>query len=309
MQMKKKRISLDSYRENLELSVMIFPAILFFLLIHYVPMGGIFLAFKRFRLDLGFIKSPWVGFENFRFFFISGKAFIVTINTVLFNLAFIFTSTLLQIITAIFLNEIGSKIFKRASQSLLFLPHFISWVVIGAFAYNLLSYEYGIINSLLKQLGLNPINFYSQPSIWKYFLVFVNSWKWVGYGAIVYLATIVSIDPELFDSAKIDGANVFQQIFHITLPQMTPTIITLFMLNLGTLLRGDFQMFYQLIGQNSLLYNATDVIDTYVYRSLTQNFDVGMAAAAGLYQSVFCFLTIIAANFLLKKIRKDYALF
>ncbi len=299
----------DTYRENLELTIMILPAIAFFILIHYLPMGGVFLAFKRYKLDLGFFNSPWVGFENFRFFFISGKASIVTVNTILYNLAFIFSSTLLQILTAILLNEAGSKLFKRVSQSFLFLPHFISWVVIGAFAYNVLSYEYGILNGLLKSFGAEPINYYSKPEIWKYILVFINSWKWVGYGAIVYLATIVSIDPELYDSAKIDGANVFQQIFNITLPQMIPTIIILFLLNLGTLLRGDFQMFYQLIGQNSLLYEATDVIDTYVYRSLTQNFNVGMAAAAGLYQSAFCFLAIITANFVVKKFRKEYSLF
>jgi putative aldouronate transport system permease protein len=292
-----------------ELILMSIPAVLFFFLFHYVPMGGVILAFKQYQIDKGFLGSPWVGFENFRFFFISGKAWLVTRNTVLYNLVFILTGTFLQITVAIFLSEIRSKLFKRISQSSLFLPHFISWVVIGAFAYNLFSYEYGIINSVLLKFNLPPVNIYGTPGAWKYILVFVNAWKWVGYGSIIYLASIISIDSSFYESAKMDGANIFQQIFYITIPSITPVIVTLFLLNLGTLLRGDFQMFYQLTGQNSLLYNATDVIDTYVYRSLTKNFNVGMSAAAGLFQSVFCFITIIAANGLVKRISRDYSLF
>jgi putative aldouronate transport system permease protein len=298
-------------KRNKILILMVFPAVSYFILFHYVPMIGILMAFKDYTTG-GYreiFTSPWAGLKNFRFFFISGKAALVTINTVLYNLAFIIIGNIAQIFAAIVLSELKSVSFKKISQSMMFLPYFISWVVVGAFIYNIFNYEYGFLNSVLNALGFDSFNAYGTPGAWKYILVSVNTWRWTGYGSIIYLAAIMSIDTEYYDAAKIDGANIFQQIRHITLPLLVPTIIILFLLKLGTLLRGDFQMFYQIIGNAGNLYDATDIIDTYVFRMLTETTELSMAAAAGFYQSVFCLVTILISNYLVRRYNTNYALF
>lgn len=305
-----KSITTDLKRNKI-LILMVFPAVSYFILFHYVPMIGILMAFKDYTTG-GYreiFTSPWAGLKNFRFFFISGKAALVTINTVLYNLAFIIIGNIAQIFAAIVLSELKSVSFKKISQSMMFLPYFISWVVVGAFIYNIFNYEYGFLNSVLNALGFDSFNAYGTPGAWKYILVSVNTWRWTGYGSIIYLAAIMSIDTEYYDAAKIDGANIFQQIRHITLPLLVPTIIILFLLKLGTLLRGDFQMFYQIIGNAGNLYDATDIIDTYVFRMLTETTELSMAAAAGFYQSVFCLVTILISNYLVRRYNTNYALF
>lgn len=272
-------------------------------------MAGIVLAFKKFTYSGGIFGSPWVGFENFNFFFLSGTAFNVTRNTILYNIAFLIINNCLQIFTAILLSEIAGKYFKKLTQSVMFLPYFISWVVVGAFVYNLFNFEFGAINTLLKSLQMEPLDVYSNPSAWVYILIAFSAWKWVGYGTVLYLASIVSIDTEMFEAADIDGANIVQKIIYITLPSITPTIVVLLLLSIGNIMKGDFQMFYQIVGNNGLVLDATDVIDTFVVRSLLQTQEFGMTAAAGFYQSVFSFFIIIGANSLIKKINSDYALF
>ncbi|KQX64881.1 ABC transporter permease [Paenibacillus sp. TAF58] len=288
---------------------MIAPAVLYFLLFSYVPMAGIVLAFKQYRYDLGIMNSPWVGFDNFKFFFMTGDAFRVTRNTMLYNAAFILINNGLQIVVAILMAEIGSKLFRKTAQTLMFLPYFLSWVVVGAVAYNLFNYEHGTVNTLLRSLHIPELDIYTTPEYWKYILIFFSAWKAVGYGAVFYMASILSIDRETYEAAEIDGANVFQRIRYITLPSLRPTITILVLLAIGGIFRGDFGLFYQLVGNNGLLYQTTDVIDTYVYRSLLVNNEIGMSSAIGFYQSILCFATIMVTNFLVRKSDKENALF
>ncbi|KRF11193.1 ABC transporter permease [Paenibacillus sp. Soil787] len=288
---------------------MIAPAVLYFLLFSYVPMAGIVLAFKQYRYDLGIMNSPWVGFDNFKFFFMTGDAFKVTRNTMLYNAAFILINNVLQIVVAILMAEIGSKLFRKTAQTLMFLPYFLSWVVVGAVAYNLFNYEHGTVNTLLRSLHIPELDIYTTPEYWKYILVFFSAWKAVGYGAVFYMASILSIDRETYEAAEIDGANVFQRIRYITIPSLRPTITILVLLAIGGIFRGDFGLFYQLVGNNGLLYQTTDVIDTYVYRSLLVNNEIGMSSAIGFYQSILCFATIMVTNFLVRKSDKENALF
>ncbi len=291
------------------LLLMLAPAVLFFLLFAYVPMAGIILAFKQYNYSGGIFGSPWNGLDNFRFFFESGDAWRVTRNTALYNLAFIIVNNLLQIMAAILLFEVAGKWFRKITQSMLFLPYFISWVVVGAIAYNMFNYNVGTLNVALGWLGLEKVDIYNTAAYWPFILVAVTAWKALGYGTIMYLAAITSIDTEMYEAAEIDGANIFQRIFKITIPNLMPTLIILMLLAIGNIFRGDFGMFYNMIGNNSMLFSATDVIDTFVFRSLTTNNEIGMSAAAGFYQSLLGFATILLANYAVRKYDKDRALF
>ncbi|GIP57466.1 ABC transporter permease subunit [Paenibacillus sp. FSL W8-0186] len=297
---------LKKYRALL---LMLTPAVLFFLLFAYVPMAGIVLAFKQFNYQGGIFGSPWNGLENFRFFMESGDAWRVTRNTALYNIAFIIVNNLLQIVTAILLFEVAGKWFRKVTQTVLFLPYFISWVVVGAIAYNLFNYDVGTLNVMLRSIGLGPIDIYNTAAYWPLILIVVSAWKALGYGSIMYLAAITSIDTEMYEAAEIDGANIFQRILKITVPNLMPTVIILFLLAIGNIFRGDFGMFYNMVGNNGLLFSSTDVIDTYVFRSLTTSNEIGMSAAAGFYQSILGFATILLANYAVRKYDKDRALF
>ncbi len=288
---------------------MLSPAILYTLIFSYIPMAGIILAFKKYSYATGIFKSPFNGLHNFDFFFQSGQAALVTRNTVLYNLLFIVVNTVLQITVAILLTEVKNKYFKKVSQSVMFLPYFISWVIVSVIGFNLLSFDFGFVNNIIENLGGTKINFYTTGKYWPVILTLFGAWKGVGYGSIMYLAAIMGIDTSVYEAASIDGANVFQRIFKITIPLMMPTVIILFLLAVGGIFRGNFDMFYNLVGQNSLLYNYTDVIDTLTFRALISNNDFGMAAAAGLYQSVLCFITILAVNKLVGVYSKEYTLF
>ncbi|OMD38158.1 ABC transporter permease [Paenibacillus odorifer] len=297
---------LKNYRVLL---LMLAPAVAFFLLFAYVPMAGIIIAFKHYDYAGGIFGSAWNGFDNFRFFFESGDAWRVTRNTALYNIAFIVVNNALQIFAAIMLFEVGGKWFRKITQSALFLPYFISWVVVGAIAYNLLNYDIGTVNALLRGLGLDPIDIYNTPAYWPYILVIVSAWKGLGYGTVMYLAAITGIDTEMYEAAEIDGANIFQRVRKVTIPNLYPTIIILVLLAVGNIFRGDFGMFYNMIGNNGLLFSSTDVIDTFVFRSLITSNDIGMSAAAGVFQSVLGFATIMTVNYAVRKYDKDRALF
>ncbi|MBU3101160.1 ABC transporter permease subunit [Clostridium sp. DSM 17811] len=300
---------LHKVKKNKTLLLMLLPAVLFFFIFSYLPIAGIVVAFKSYNFKGGIFGSPWVGLDNFKFFFMSGQAFIVTRNTVLYNLAFIFVNTVLQIAMAIFLSEIKNKYFKKITQSLMFLPYFISWVIVGVISYNIFSFEHGTFNSVLKFFHIAAIDMYSKPLAWVLIIIIFCAWQGLGYGTVLYLAAIMGIDTEIYEAAEIDGANIFERIRYITLPSLVPTITILTLLAVGTIFRGNFDMFYQIIGNNGTLFNATDVIDTFTVRALLQTNEVGMAAAAGLYQSVFCFITIMVVNTAVKKHDEDNALF
>ena len=291
------------------LLLMILPTMLYFLIFSYLPMFGVVLAFKKYDYALGILKSPFVGFDNFKFFFKSGQAFVVTRNTFLYNVAFIFLGNIMQLTVAIFLTEIGSKKIRKAAQTAIFFPYFISWVIVGAFIYNIFSYDYGMLNGILKSLSLEPINVYAEPKYWPFIIVVLDIWKGLGYGSVVYMATITGIDTSIYEAAEIDGANIMQRIWYITVPTLRSTMVTLILLSLGRVFRGNMSMFYNLVGNNGLLYNFTDVIDTFTFRTLLFSNDIGMSSAVGFYQSVLCFVFIMIANTVVKKIDSDSALF
>lgn len=291
------------------LLLMILPTLLYYLIFSYLPMFGVILAFKKYDYSLGILKSPLVGLDNFKFFFKSGQAFVVTRNTFLYNVAFIFIGNAMQLITAIFLTEIGSKKVRKAAQTCIFFPHFISWVVVGAFIYNVFSFDYGILNTVLKSMSLSPVNVYTEPKYWPFIIVVLEVWKGLGYGSVVYMATITGIDTSIYEAAEIDGANIMQRIWYITVPTLRSTMITLVLLALGRVFRGSMDLFYNLVGNNGLLYNFTDVIDTFTFRTLLFSNDIGMSSAVGFYQSILCFVFIMLANTLVKKIDSDSALF
>lgn len=300
---------IKEWTKNKALFAMVMPAIIYYFLFAYLPLAGMVLAFKSYRFDSGIFGSPWSGFKNFEFFFKSGKAWLVTSNTVLYNAVFIVSGLILQLLVAIVIAEIAGRYVKKLIQTTLLFPFFLSWVVVGSFVYNLFNYDFGSINGMLKYVGIGSVDFYGNPDYWSYILVFFNNWKYIGYNSLIYLAVIVSIDKSLFEAAEIDGAGIFQRIRAITLPLMIPTIMILLLLAIGNIFRGNFDLFYQIVGNNGLLFDATDVIDTYVFRSLIYSQDIGMSAAAGLYQSVLCFAIILFSNFVVKKVQPDYSLF
>ena len=306
--MKKKKSFLTKVKENKTLLLMLLPAILFFVVFAYLPMGGIVLAFQRFNYRERFL-SPFVGLENFKFLFMNNNIGSIVRNTVLYNVAFIAVNNFLQIFCAILLSLVASKWFKKVSQSMMFFPYFISWVVVGAFIYNLLNYNNGLINSALSVFGVPKQDFYNSPGSWPFIIIAVNAWKSLGYGTIVYLAAIMGIDQEMYEAATIDGAAVFQKIRYLTLPCLVPTFVILALFAVGSILKGNFEMFYQLVGNNTILLPTTDVVDTYVTRALLQSSDVGMAAAAGLVQSAAGFVIVLIANGAVRRYNKDYSLF
>ncbi|WP_236337026.1 ABC transporter permease [Paenibacillus auburnensis] len=288
---------------------MFVPIALYFIVFNYIPMAGIVVAFKSFNYQQGMFGSPWIGLDNFEYFFSSGKAWLVTKNTFLYNSVFLAAYLFFSIIIAVLIAEMSGKIFKKTSQTLLFLPYFLSWVAVAAIVYNLFNYEYGLLNSILTGIGMDPIDIYSSTSYWYFILPFFYVWKWVGFGSVLYLSAIMGFDTSAYEAAKIDGANVFQRVRYLTIPLLKPTTIVLLLLGIGRIMRGEFDMFYQLIGNNGILMDATDIIDTLVFRSLIVSQDFGMASAGGLYQSVLCFVIIMIANGLVKRYDRDQALF
>lgn len=306
---KQESTFIRALKKNKVLLMMLIPAFMYFFIFSYLPMSGAIVAFKSYNFRDGIFGSPWVGLSNFEYFFKSGQAWTVTRNTILYNVGFIIVNTVLQMGLAIFISEIGGKYFKKITQTAMFLPYFISWVVVGMIAYNFLNVDYGTVNTILNKLGMESINFYGTKWVWPIIITVFCAWKNVGYGTVLYLAAIMGIDQEIYEAAQIDGANIFQRIFKVTIPCLVPTLIILTLLSIGNIFRGDFQMFYQLVGNNGPLFPITDVIDTFTFRSLIQSGEVGMSAAAGLYQSVFCFITIIITNKIVKSYDKDYSLF
>lgn len=304
--MKKFLKKLYKYRVYL---LMLSPAVIYTLVFAYYPMTGIVMAFKKYNYAGGIWGSPWNGFENFKFFFKSGQAAMVTRNTVLYNIMFIVCGTAVQVAVAVFLTEIHNKWFRKISQSMMFLPYFISWVIVGVMAFNLFSSDYGFINRIISALGGEKIPFYTSPKSWPMILLFFNIWKGVGYGSVMYLAAIMGVDTSIYEAAAIDGANVFQRIFKVTIPSIMPTMVILFLMSIGGIFRGNFDMFYNLVGNNGLLFEYTDVIDTLAMRALISSNNFGMSAAIGLFQSVLCFITVLLANKLVSMYDKDYTLF
>ncbi|GGH31117.1 ABC transporter permease [Paenibacillus segetis] len=296
--------------KNKFLYLLVLPGLAYFLLFSYLPMAGIIVAFKEYRMDLGIFGSPFNGLDNFRFLTVDTASVLkVIFNTLFLNILFIGIGTALAVITAVLINEIRLTWFKKISQSLIILPNFISWIIVAVFAYNFLNTDFGILNGWLKGLGMEGVSWYNRAEFWPVILVLLYSWKSVGFNSIIYLAAITGIDQEQYESASLDGASKFRKIWHITIPGISKTIIILLLLAIGRIFYGDFGMIYGLVGDNSLLFSTTDVIDTYVFRALRTLNDVGMSSAIGLLQSVIGFLLVFAANAVVRKYDKDSALF
>ena len=291
------------------LLLMLLPAVLYVIIFSYVPMSGIVLAFKKYNYKGGIYFSPWNGMGNFKALTIAGKLFPAMRNTLLYNIAFIILGVVFEMGSAILLNEIHNKHFKKISQSFMFLPYFVSWVVAGAIMYNIFNYERGVFNNILVSAGGKPFDMYNTPIAWPIVLIFLKLWKSTGYGSVVYLAAITGLDQEMFEAASIDGASQWQKIKHLTIPCLRPTMIILVLLAMGNVFRGDFGLFYQTVKSTSTLLPVTDVIDTYIFRLLINSGDVGVSAACGLLQSVLCFLTITLCNRTVKRVNPDYALY
>lgn len=305
----KKEPFLKTVRKHWMLLLMLAPAVIYVIVFNYAPMTGIVLAFKKYQYAGGIYGSPWNGFDNFKALLISGKLPLVTRNTLMYNIAFIFLGVVFEMGSAILLNELVNKYFKKVAQSFMFLPYFISWVVAGAIMYNIFNYERGVFNHILTMFGAKPFDLYNTPGAWPPVLIFLKLWKGTGYGSVVYLAAITGLDQEMYEAASIDGANAWQRIRYLTIPLLKPTMMIMVLLAIGNIFRGDFGLFYQTVKSSALLQPMTDIIDTYVFRMLIDTGDIGVSAAAGLYQSILCFITITVCNKLVKKVNPDYALY
>lgn len=291
------------------LLLMCLPAILFFFAFNYMPLPGIWVAFVKYNYRDGIFGSRFVGLDNFKFLAESGKLLSLTKNTILYNLAFILLGNFLAVFVAILLNEMRSRWFKKVSQTIMFLPYFISQVLVGFLVYNLLNYDTGFVNGILTGMGMERWQPYADPTVWPVLLVVIYLWQQTGYNSVVYFAAIMGIDGEMMEAAKVDGANGFQRIRYIILPSLKPTIVILLLFALGGIVKGNFGLFYNIVGSNSILYSTTDIIETYVYRATMTDFNFSTASAVGLYQSVIGFVIVMVVNWVVKKIEPDYALF
>ena len=290
--------------------LMMIPGALYLLINNYIPMFGLVIAFKQVDFQKGILASPWIGFQNFQFLFQTKDAFVITRNTLLYNIAFIFLNTFIGILFAIFICDITWKTGKKIYQSAILFPYLMSWVIVGYIIYAIFSMQYGIVNkSILPALGMDPLMWYNDPKYWPAILIITNTWKGIGYGCLIYISSINGIEASYFEAAELDGANKFQQIWNITMPEILPSVITLTLLSIGRIFYSDFGLFYQVPRDSGLLYSTTNTIDTYVYRGLMKLGNVGMSSAAGFYQSVVGFILVLFSNWVVRRISPDNALF
>ncbi len=285
------------------------PGFIYLLINNYMPLAGLQIAFKKFNYRDGMWGSAWNDFENFTYLLGSDDIKIILRNTILYNLVFIVVGMVLGVAVAILLNEVKNKIAQRFYQTVILLPYLMSMVVVAYLAYAYLAPESGMINGILSALGMEKINFYSESKFWPFILLFINQWKTIGFGMILYYSSLVGISRDYYEAAMLDGASKWQQIRYITLPLLKPTIITLLILNCGNIMRSDFGLFYQVPQNSGMLYSVTDTIDTYVYRMLMINNDIGVSSAAGFIQSVVGFVLVLTVNAIIRKLDKDNALF
>lgn len=309
--MKKRR---RTTKDDMELCAMALPTLVWFALFSFLPMLGVLIAFKDFRISGGgfidsFFKSPWVGFENFRFLFSTGEALAITRNTVLYNLAILVLDVAVPVSFALMLHELRSQKAAKVYQTILFLPYFLSWVVVSSFLYAFLSPDKGIVNHLLTGAGKEGVSWYTVTKPWPFLLLFVRTWKEMGYGTVIYLASLTGIDTTYYEAAVIDGASKRQQILHITVPLLKPIVVVMMIMAMGKIFNASFGLFYQIPRDSGALYSVTNVIDTYVYRAMTGMGEIGMSAAAALFQSVMGMIMLIGSNWIVSRFDSENALF
>lgn len=306
-----KRIQREA-KKNLPLFIMLLPGFIFTFIFSYLPMFGVIIAFKKINFIEGIFASPWNGLENFRFLFTSSDAWTITRNTLGYNILFLVLGLVLNVALAIGLTEIANKVASKVYQTMILMPHFLSFVIVSYLVFAFLSTENGFLNkTILPMFGLDPVNWYTNPKPWPYILTFVNFWKSVGYGSIVYMAAIAGIDTGLYEAAEIDGASRAKQLWYITIPSLVPLMVVLTIMNVGKIFNADFGLFYQVPLNSGALYSTTDVISSYVYRMLAGagTSSMGMAAAASFYQSVCGFILVVTTNYIVTKIDPEKAMF
>ena len=294
------------------LYLMMLPGLAYLFINNYIPMAGLLTAFKNVNFADGIWASPWATplWKNFEYLFVTKDAWVITRNTILYNLAFITVNTVMAIFIAILICDIASKQLTRLYQSAILLPFLMSYVIVSYIVFALLSNENGLLNkTLLPALGMDPINWYASSQYWPVILVLVNFWKGIGYSCLIYIASINGIDPALYEAAELDGASRWQRIWNVTLPGIKSSVITLTLLNVGRIFYSDFSLFYQVPQNSGLIFSTTNTLDTYVYRALLTSGNIPMASAAGFYQSVIGFIVVLAVNLLVKHISKEDALF
>ena len=297
-------------KEYWPLYLMMLPALLYLLINNYIPMAGMVIAFKKLNFAKGIWASPWAGLKNFKFLFASRDAWVITRNTLLYNVAFILVNMVIGIAIAILITEIRNTKLKKIYQSAILLPFLMSMVILSYIVYALLSAENGLVNnSILPLFHMDPIQWYQKPKYWPAILIIANCWKGVGYGCLIYIASLIGIDPSFYEAARLDGASKWQEITKITLPSLVPTIITLLLLSIGRIFYSDFGLFYQVPMNSGVLFPTTNVIDTYVYRALIEQGNISMSSAAGVYQSLVGFCVVMLSNWIVRKVDKDQALF
>ena len=302
------------WKQNIPLLIMTLPGLLWLIFFYYIPVLGNVVAFKQFRFSKGgfvqsILDSKWVGFANFNYLFSSSKAYLITRNTVLYNLAFIVIGLIFAVMFAIILSQLRSKLLVKTIQTSMLLPYFLSWVIISFFTDAFLNIDKGVFNHFLTSIGMKEVNFYADLGIWPYLLLFLGIWKGFGYSSVMYYATIMGIDPTYYEAATVDGASKWQRIRNVTIPQLTPLVTVLTILAVGNIFRADFGLFYQIPHNAGQLYNVTNVLDVYVFNVWPQTADIGMASAAGLYQSVVGLILVILSNLLARRVDPNSALF
>lgn len=291
------------------LYAMMVPGILFLLIFNYVPLLGITIAFRDSNTVNGYFSGDWVGFKNFEFFFKSQDAFRIIRNTLGMNGLFIITGTIASVGIAIMLNEISSRRQVKLYQSTMLFPYMMSWVILGYVSYAFLNQEYGFLNSILGKFGIEPVNWYNEPKYWPAILAVVSIIKGAGYNAVLYYAKIMGIDQTIYEAAEVDGASRLDMALKITLPQLKTLMITLILLAIGKIFYADFGLFYYIPRESGALFSVTDVMDTYVYRALRVNGNIGMSSAVGLLQSIVGFVLVLLSNYITRKIDSESALF
>lgn len=311
----KRKRKLRWTRDDIELGLLGFPTFVWYAIFCYLPMFGLIIAFKSYRIFpkqsflYNLFHSDWVGFDNFTFFLKSNSFGMLLRNTLLYNLVFIVLGIVIPVSLAIMINEVYSKRKSKVYQTLMFFPHFLSWVVISYFVYAFLNADKGLLNSIISMLGGEKVLWYSKSQYWPFILIFMQLWKSVGYNMVVYLAGITGIDHSLYEAAMIDGASKWQQARYVTLPMLKTIIAVMFLLNIGRIFYSDFGLFYQITqGVPNSLYTVASTFDTYIYNALQSNAPIGKTAAASLFQSVCCCATILLANFIVSKIDEESAI-
>lgn len=306
----KKKQGMKKLKRYYPLFLLMLPGIVYLIINNYLPLFGMMIAFKDINYTKGILGSDWIGLKNFEFLFRSSDAFIITRNTLLYNGAFIILNTVIAVAIAIILNDIKNKFLSRFYQSVIVLPYLISMVVVGYLAFSLFSIDSGLMNkTILPMFGMEDISWYTETKYWPYILTIVNVWKGAGFLCVIYLASIISIDPEYYEAATLDGANKWQQIRAITIPLITPVITMMTLLAIGRIFYSDFGLFYQVPMNSGALADTTNVIDTYVFRGLMVLGDIGMSSAAGVYQSIVGFVLVIFSNYVVRRVNKENALF